>query len=271
MQGHHTATRGVCRGVRRVRARGLTERCAKPGGRSCASISSPSTSTARSSDPEERVSQRNRRAIRRALERGVRVALVTGRGVDLPIRISRELGLEPAGHLLPRRADQRLRRQPDAGAHAGAAAIRQADGRVRRAATACRSRSTSRSVLPARRLPRSSWTTCSARIGARCRASTTSCTAHRRSSGFSAPSRSTRCAREFGDLPLDFRYEDVGRVRRVRGAQPRGHEAQRARAALRRLSDPARARRSRSATRATTSRCCAGPASASRWATRRPK
>jgi len=44
-------------------------------------------------DPQERISQRNRRAIRRALERGVRVALVTGRGVDLPIRISRELGL----------------------------------------------------------------------------------------------------------------------------------------------------------------------------------
>ena len=44
-------------------------------------------------DPEERISQRYRRAIRRALERGVRVALVTGRGVDLPIRISRELGL----------------------------------------------------------------------------------------------------------------------------------------------------------------------------------
>src|SRR5271165_4249449 len=44
-------------------------------------------------DPEERVSDRNRQAIRRALESGVRVVLVTGRGVDLPIRISNELDL----------------------------------------------------------------------------------------------------------------------------------------------------------------------------------
>ncbi|MGH7727625.1 MAG: Cof-type HAD-IIB family hydrolase [Vulcanimicrobiaceae bacterium] len=44
-------------------------------------------------DPRESVSERNRRAIRRALELGVRVVLVTGRGVDLPIRISRELDL----------------------------------------------------------------------------------------------------------------------------------------------------------------------------------
>lgn len=44
-------------------------------------------------DPDERVSERNRHAIREALERGVRVVLVTGRGVDVPIRISRELGL----------------------------------------------------------------------------------------------------------------------------------------------------------------------------------
>ncbi len=44
-------------------------------------------------DPDEQVSERNRHAIRHALERGVRVVLVTGRGVDVPIRISRELGL----------------------------------------------------------------------------------------------------------------------------------------------------------------------------------
>lgn len=43
--------------------------------------------------PDEVVSDRNRRAIRRTLERGVRVVLVTGRGVDLPIRISQELDL----------------------------------------------------------------------------------------------------------------------------------------------------------------------------------
>lgn len=43
--------------------------------------------------PGEIVSERNRRAIARALERGVRVVLVTGRGVDLPIRISHELDL----------------------------------------------------------------------------------------------------------------------------------------------------------------------------------
>ncbi len=44
-------------------------------------------------DPQERVSDRNRQAIRRALEAGTRVVFVTGRGADTPIRISRELGL----------------------------------------------------------------------------------------------------------------------------------------------------------------------------------
>ncbi|MBV9646628.1 MAG: HAD family phosphatase [Candidatus Eremiobacteraeota bacterium] len=41
----------------------------------------------------DHISDRNGRALSRALERGVRVVLVTGRGVDLPIRISAELGL----------------------------------------------------------------------------------------------------------------------------------------------------------------------------------
>ncbi|HLI96947.1 MAG TPA: Cof-type HAD-IIB family hydrolase [Candidatus Baltobacteraceae bacterium] len=41
----------------------------------------------------EEISPRNRRAIRRALDAGIRIVLVTGRGVDTPIRISRELGL----------------------------------------------------------------------------------------------------------------------------------------------------------------------------------
>jgi Cof subfamily protein (haloacid dehalogenase superfamily) len=44
-------------------------------------------------DPQEHISDRNRAAIRRSLENGVRVVLVTGRGTDLPIRISRELNL----------------------------------------------------------------------------------------------------------------------------------------------------------------------------------
>ncbi|HMD02591.1 MAG TPA: Cof-type HAD-IIB family hydrolase [Candidatus Baltobacteraceae bacterium] len=43
--------------------------------------------------PDESVSERNQRAVRRALESGVRIVLVTGRGVDLPIRISNELDL----------------------------------------------------------------------------------------------------------------------------------------------------------------------------------
>jgi Cof subfamily protein (haloacid dehalogenase superfamily) len=43
--------------------------------------------------PDESISPRNRAAIRRALEEGVRVVLVTGRGVDTPVRISAELGL----------------------------------------------------------------------------------------------------------------------------------------------------------------------------------
>jgi Cof subfamily protein (haloacid dehalogenase superfamily) len=44
-------------------------------------------------DPQERVSPRNRRAIESALTAGIRIVLVTGRGVDMPIRVSRELGL----------------------------------------------------------------------------------------------------------------------------------------------------------------------------------
>ena len=43
--------------------------------------------------PDETVSDRNRAAIRQALERGIRIVLVTGRGVDMPIRVSRDLGL----------------------------------------------------------------------------------------------------------------------------------------------------------------------------------
>ena len=42
---------------------------------------------------DEHVSARNRAAIKRALEAGIRVVLVTGRGVDVPVRISHELGL----------------------------------------------------------------------------------------------------------------------------------------------------------------------------------
>ncbi|MDQ2908605.1 MAG: Cof-type HAD-IIB family hydrolase [Candidatus Eremiobacteraeota bacterium] len=44
-------------------------------------------------DSNERISARNRTAIRRALEAGVRVVLVTGRGTDLPLRLSRDLNL----------------------------------------------------------------------------------------------------------------------------------------------------------------------------------
>jgi len=41
----------------------------------------------------EEISPRNRRAIRAALDAGIRIVLVTGRGADTPIRVSRELGL----------------------------------------------------------------------------------------------------------------------------------------------------------------------------------
>lgn len=43
--------------------------------------------------PDETISARNREAIKNALAAGIRVVLVTGRGVDTPIRISKELGL----------------------------------------------------------------------------------------------------------------------------------------------------------------------------------
>ena len=42
---------------------------------------------------DETISLRNRTAIKDALAAGIRVVLVTGRGVDTPIRISKELGL----------------------------------------------------------------------------------------------------------------------------------------------------------------------------------
>jgi Cof subfamily protein (haloacid dehalogenase superfamily) len=43
--------------------------------------------------PDESVSDANRAAISRALKSGIRVVLVTGRGVDTPVRVSRELGI----------------------------------------------------------------------------------------------------------------------------------------------------------------------------------
>ena len=43
--------------------------------------------------PDETISARNRSAISRALAEGTRVVLVTGRGVDTPIRVSKDLGL----------------------------------------------------------------------------------------------------------------------------------------------------------------------------------
>ena len=43
--------------------------------------------------PDETIAPRNRAAIAAALAAGIRVVLVTGRGVDMPIRVSRELGL----------------------------------------------------------------------------------------------------------------------------------------------------------------------------------
>ena len=42
---------------------------------------------------DEFVSPRNRKAIAAALAAGIRVVLVTGRGVDTPIRVSKDLGL----------------------------------------------------------------------------------------------------------------------------------------------------------------------------------
>ena len=44
-------------------------------------------------DSSGEISARNRRVIRAALENGIRIVLVTGRGVATPIRIARELGL----------------------------------------------------------------------------------------------------------------------------------------------------------------------------------
>jgi Cof subfamily protein (haloacid dehalogenase superfamily) len=43
--------------------------------------------------PDESISAADRSAIAKALAAGIRVVLVTGRGVDTPIRVSRELGL----------------------------------------------------------------------------------------------------------------------------------------------------------------------------------
>jgi hypothetical protein len=43
--------------------------------------------------PDDEVSAANRAAVARVLESGIRVVIVTGRGTDLPVRLSRELGL----------------------------------------------------------------------------------------------------------------------------------------------------------------------------------
>ena len=45
-------------------------------------------------DPDETISRANRTAIAQALALGVRVVLVTGRGVDTPAQIARDLGLD---------------------------------------------------------------------------------------------------------------------------------------------------------------------------------
>lgn len=42
---------------------------------------------------QEEITPRSRAAIRAALDAGIRIVLVTGRGVDTPIRVSKELGL----------------------------------------------------------------------------------------------------------------------------------------------------------------------------------
>jgi 5-amino-6-(5-phospho-D-ribitylamino)uracil phosphatase len=44
-------------------------------------------------NPDESISAANRALITRALKSGIRVVLVTGRGVDTPIQVSRDLGL----------------------------------------------------------------------------------------------------------------------------------------------------------------------------------
>jgi Cof subfamily protein (haloacid dehalogenase superfamily) len=44
-------------------------------------------------NPDESISAANRAAVKRALMNGIRVVLVTGRGVDTPITVSKELGL----------------------------------------------------------------------------------------------------------------------------------------------------------------------------------
>ena len=206
------------------------------------STSSRSTSTARCSRPTRRSAPATAPPSSDALAAGIRVVLVTGRGVDTPIRVSRELGPEPAGDLLPRRADQGLRREQDARAHPGAAAVRQADGRVRRARGARGRRSTSRRRSTASRARTSSWTTCAARAGTRRPRCARSSPRRRRSSASWARSRSRRCMREFGDLPLSFRYETwcdfVECAVLNREASKKNALAR----AVRRLRDPGRAR-----------------------------
>ena len=102
---------------------------------------------------------------------------------------------QPAGHLLPRRADQGLRGQQDARARPGAAPVRQADDRVRRSAGPGDRGLPRRGVPPARGLARSTWTTCAARAGARRPRSARSCTPARRPSSASwARSRWRACS-----------------------------------------------------------------------------
>ena len=213
------------------------------------------------------------RAIARALKSGIRVVLVTGRGVDTPIRGLARTGTQPAGDLLPRRIDERLRRRTRTsftcpcrsstpsrcsnspkrtGVHVAVYAEEmfwRVTGLARLHAGHARSR-LARGAYAARRAQ-----------GA----------ARRRSFASSAAPRSRRCEREFGDLPLTFLLRNMARVSRVRRAESRRQQEERAGAAVRRFPDPERPRARRSATRATTCRCCSGPASASRWPTPRPR
>ena len=116
--------------------------------------------------PDETISLRNRTAIKNALTAGIRVVLVTGRGVDVPIRVAKELGLNlPVicchGALTGFRGEQ------DARARSGTAGVRGADGHLRRARRSRGGRSTSRRRSTGCRARTSTWTTCAGRAGSK--------------------------------------------------------------------------------------------------------
>ena len=218
--------------------------------------------------PDESISARNRTAVKAALAEGIRVVLVTGRGVDVPIRVSKELGLNlPVicchGALTKDFGANKTLESIPVPLQFAKPMIEFAERERLSAAVyveeAFYRLEGSEIVMEDMRGP--GWYDAVAR-GDPHRAPTFI--------RFLGENAVQRMLREFGDLPLSFKHESWFEF--VECAVLNRDASRRTRSrAWRPISASRRSACSRSATRATTCRCCAGPASASRWPTRCPR